>query len=251
MSELLLYCHAESDDLLHGRWHFSLQSDLGESLLEASDDDHGDLNRLTLWSAVRGLEAVDGARSVTLLSSSRYLIRSMTDSLPRWRTNNFVWEHFGRYVEVQNADLWRRVDRALSIHQVAACLMQTQMVSPSPSDVTPSDVTPTDADAPIVRVDAAHATVGRPPRSGGSRASRQVHRSSSTRKFGDNDSSGVSLERSHNKSIQKSLDRSLDGSFGNSYDGGNSFGETPLRRMLAAKKTPPSRRFTAAQLAAT
>jgi ribonuclease HI len=87
---------------------------------------------LTLLAAVRGLESLEGPTTVTLLSNNRYLIRSLSKSLPRWRQNNFRWEHFGRRIEVQHAELWRRIDRALGIHRVQACLISTCLVSHGP-----------------------------------------------------------------------------------------------------------------------
>lgn len=140
-SGLILHCRAVADEMLRGRWEFKVQTGDGETILSADDSEIGDLNRLALWSAVRGLESLDGHQTVTLVSTNRYLVRSMTDSLPRWRAGDFCWEHFGRVVEVQNADLWRRVDRALSIHQVSACWIQTRLVSPPVRRIdTPSGV---------------------------------------------------------------------------------------------------------------
>ena len=128
-SDYLLVCEAHSSSLNEGSWHFTLESADGAPVFAAGDDDVGDLNRLTLLAAVRGLEAIDGSSAVTLLSNNRYLIRSLSDSLPRWRDNDFVWEHFGRRIDVQHADLWRRIDRALSIHRVEACLISSRLVS--------------------------------------------------------------------------------------------------------------------------
>jgi ribonuclease HI len=128
-SDYLLVCEAKASSLSKGTWHFSLESSDGQPVFDAGDVDLGDLNRLTLLAAVRGLESIDGPSSVTLLSHNRYLVRSLSDSLPRWRENNFVWEHFGRRIDVQHADLWRRVDRALSIHRVEACLVSSRLVS--------------------------------------------------------------------------------------------------------------------------
>ena len=128
-SDYLLVCEARASSLCEGTWHFSLESSDGNPVFDAGDVDLGDLNRLTLLAAVRGLEAIDGPASVTLLSHNRYLVRSLSDSLPRWRENDFVWEHFGRKIDVQHADLWRRVDRALSIHRVEACLVSSRLVS--------------------------------------------------------------------------------------------------------------------------
>ncbi len=104
-AEYLLVCQAQSVELNHGSWRFTLESADGEAVLEAGDEEVGDLNRLTLLATVRGLESIEGASRVTLLSTNRYLIRSLSDSLPRWRENNFVWEHFGRRIDVQHADL--------------------------------------------------------------------------------------------------------------------------------------------------
>jgi ribonuclease HI len=128
-SDYLLVCEARATSLAQGSWRFTLESSDGTPVFTAGDDDIGDLNRLTLLASVRGLEAIDGAAAITLLSNNRYLIRSLSESLPRWRDNGFVWEHFGRRIEVQHADLWRRIDRALSIHRVEACLISSRLVS--------------------------------------------------------------------------------------------------------------------------
>jgi ribonuclease HI len=127
--DLLLVCEAHSKTLADGRWRFTLEAADGELILEAEDRDFGDLNRLTLLAAVRGLESLEGASDVTLLSNNRYLIRSLSNSLPRWRQNAFMWEHFGRRIDVQHADLWRRIDHALGIHRVQACLVSSCLVS--------------------------------------------------------------------------------------------------------------------------
>jgi len=138
LASLLLVVSAQSTTLDDGRWQFAIETAAGDPVLEAEDCEHGDLNRLTLLAAVRGLEAIDGPSGVTLLSHNRYLIRSLTDSLPRWRRSDFVWDHFGRRVEVQHADLWRRIDHALGIHAVQACLLTARMVS-RPDAVTASN----------------------------------------------------------------------------------------------------------------
>ena len=127
--EYLLVCQAQSHSFCDGAWSFALETASGDSVLEAEDVETGDLNRLTLLAAVRGLESIDGPASVLLLSNNRYLTRSLTESLPRWRANGFEWEHFGRRMEVQHADLWRRIDRALEIHWVQACLISSRLVS--------------------------------------------------------------------------------------------------------------------------
>jgi len=160
-SEYLLVCEARCTSIDEGRWRFTLEAADGELILEAEDRDRGDLNRLTLLAAVRGLESLEGASGVTLLSNNRYLIRSLSNSLPRWRQNNFVWEHFGRRIDVQHADLWRRIDHALQIHRVQACLVSSCLVSHGqPEHSTDKD---DDAKMPQRRVDAAHSSGSVPP----------------------------------------------------------------------------------------
>lgn len=150
LTDYLLVCTAQASCLTEGTWQFVLESADGTPVFSARDTDLGDLNRLTLLAAVRGLESIDGPSSVTLISSSRYLIRSLSDSLPRWRSGGFMWEHFGRRIDVQHADLWRRIDRAVSIHHVQACLVSSRTISfgqrnqlrvdsPHPTPSRPSD----------------------------------------------------------------------------------------------------------------
>lgn len=173
LASLLLVVSAQSTTLDDGRWQFAIETAAGEPILEAEDSERGDLNRLTLLAAVRGLEAIDGPSGVTLLSHNRYLIRSLTDSLPRWRRSDFVWDHFGRRVEVQHADLWRRIDHALGIHEVQACLLTARMVSrpdvvaaensvtiassgQEPTSPTAAQTALTDDTPPWLRIESAH-----------------------------------------------------------------------------------------------
>ena len=165
-TEYLLVCQAEAASLSEGTWAFTLETADGEPVLAADDVDFGDLNRLTLLAAVRGLESIDGPSSVMLLSNNRYLIRSLGESLPRWRENQFVWEHFGRRIDVQHADLWRRIDRALQIHRVQACLISSRLVSGGSSSPTARP-----ASDRWLRVDAPHRdiaprSIGREPKDG-------------------------------------------------------------------------------------
>ncbi|MEM6688252.1 MAG: ribonuclease HI [Planctomycetota bacterium] len=184
-AEYCLWCDADSLSLEDGLWRFELRNQHAGETFEAEDRDSGDLNRLHLLAAVRGLEAIEGPADVVLMSQSRYLVRSLSDSLPRWRAGNYSWEHFGRRVAVQHADLWRRIDHALGIHQVEACLLSRRRISQgahalncsSASDevsafvpstvkgIDPAQVAAADLgeDHPLIRIDRRHATgVSRP-----------------------------------------------------------------------------------------
>src|SRR6056297_3484616 len=133
LSEYLLVCEAIPASDTVGSWRFTLETAVGETQLDIQEKEFGSPNRLALLAVVRGLEAIEGAASVTLVSTSRYVIRGLRDSLHRWRENGFVWEQFGRIAPIQNADLWRRVDHALGFHQVNACLLSATKVSGQPA----------------------------------------------------------------------------------------------------------------------
>jgi hypothetical protein len=53
-----------------------------------------------------------------LLSDSRYVVRGIRRGVNQWRERRWRWERFGRLVPIRDADLWRRVDRAMQFHEV-------------------------------------------------------------------------------------------------------------------------------------
>lgn len=102
-----------------GRWRFVLESIDGSTQFAAADDEREvPRERLDLLAVVRGLEALDQPSHVTLVTPSRYINRGIRFGLDHWRENDWRWESFGEMAPVPNADLWRRVDRAMGIHEV-------------------------------------------------------------------------------------------------------------------------------------
>ena len=102
-----------------GRWRFVLESVDGSMQFSATDDEREcAAERLDLLAVVRGLEALDQPSRVTLVTRSRYVRRGIRFGLQDWCANNWTWESYGEMTPVPNADLWRRVDRALGIHEV-------------------------------------------------------------------------------------------------------------------------------------
>lgn len=117
-------CPVESSPL-RGRWRFVLESvDEQERLAASGDEPEACDDRLELLAVVRGLEAIDGAARITLVTKSRYVYRGLHRGLTEWRRNNWRWERFGVLAPVRNADLWQRVDRALKFHEVECRLWQ-------------------------------------------------------------------------------------------------------------------------------
>ena len=115
-----------------GNWEFVLESFDGRNRMAVTEQENEVTGqRLELLAVVRGLEALDQPSRVTLMTTSSYVQRGMRFGIPQWRDNGWQWESYGRMVPVRNADLWRRLDRALQIHQVRC---RTWRVDPPVSD---------------------------------------------------------------------------------------------------------------------
>ena len=107
------------DDSHIGEWRFVLETVDGSARFEAADEEpNAELERLELLAVVRGLEALNQPSRVTLLTASRYVSRGFRFGLNEWRENGWQWERYGEMAPVKNADLWRRVDRAMQFHRV-------------------------------------------------------------------------------------------------------------------------------------
>lgn len=114
----LLFTEAKSRQS-PGQWRFVVQALDGAEQVEVVDvesDICGD--RLDLLTVIRGLESLDQPSRVTLVTSSRFVKQGIDEGLAEWRENDWMWERFGERVPVKHFDLWRRLDHALTIHQV-------------------------------------------------------------------------------------------------------------------------------------
>ena len=97
-----------------GRWRFVLEQIGGsEKLVVADSEPDVAGERLQLLTVIRGLEALDQPSRVTLLTPSKYVSRGIRRGLPHWRENHWRWERFGQMCQINDADLWQRLDRAL------------------------------------------------------------------------------------------------------------------------------------------
>gem|GEM_PF-6976979 len=102
-----------------GRWRFVLRSADGRTCLEAEDDEpESSAERLELLAIVRGLESLDEPARVTLVSAGCSISRGIRYGVAQWRDNDWQWERYGKLSPVKNGDLWRRIDRAMAIHDV-------------------------------------------------------------------------------------------------------------------------------------
>lgn len=102
-----------------GRWRFTLRAADGSQRLVADDvepDVRGE--RLELLTVVRGLEALDQASRVTIVTPSIYVRNGIEYGISEWRRAGWRWEFFGEMVPIRDCDLWQRLERAMQFHQL-------------------------------------------------------------------------------------------------------------------------------------
>ena len=115
---LLLSDTNDSSDIV-GSWSFVLERVNGSGRIEVSDNEpdvRGE--RLKLLAVVRGLEALEQPSKVTLITPSRFIGRGIRKGISLWKEQSWQWERYGVMVDVKNADLWKRIDRAKVFHSV-------------------------------------------------------------------------------------------------------------------------------------
>ena len=138
-SQFFIYADLQLTEDGVNAWRFIVESLDGSTSTEASDTEPGtDGERLELLSVLRALESLDQPSEVYLLTPSQYVIRGIRFGLEAWRESSWRWERFGRMVPVKNADLWERIDRALTYHQVR-CRRASIQLEGRPNDVIEGD----------------------------------------------------------------------------------------------------------------
>jgi ribonuclease HI len=140
----LLFCDGnvsasrESAGSQRGRWRFVLEDLVSGEKIEATDQEIGCApDRSALVAVLRGLEALEQPSRVTLVTTSRYVTRGLQYGLTEWRDNDYSWEHFGAVQPIRNADIWKRLDRALAYHQVQ-CRWMAQEGGAESNDDSPT-----------------------------------------------------------------------------------------------------------------
>ena len=98
-----------------GGWAALLRYGAHEKLLAGAEAATTN-NRMELYAAIAGLEALSRACEVVLSTDSQYLRTGIEEWLPRWRANG--WRTAGKK-PVKNQDLWERLAAAAKRHRVS------------------------------------------------------------------------------------------------------------------------------------
>ncbi|WP_092783293.1 ribonuclease HI [Rhodospira trueperi] len=72
-------------------------------------------NRMELMAVIAGLEALKRPCPVRIVTDSQYVMKGITEWIAGWKRKG--WKTAAK-TPVKNEDLWRRLDTALSPHQV-------------------------------------------------------------------------------------------------------------------------------------
>ena len=97
-----------------GGWGAVLRSGAREKLLSGRSSDTTN-NRMELTAAIEALEALRRPCRVRLSTDSTYLKNGITRWIPAWKRRD--WKTADRK-PVKNVDLWRRLERAASPHEI-------------------------------------------------------------------------------------------------------------------------------------
>jgi ribonuclease HI len=97
-----------------GGWGAILRAKGKEKELSGSEKQTTN-NRMELMAVIGALEALTRPCRVTITTDSQYVMKGMTEWLPGWKAKG--WKTAAKK-PVKNAELWQRLEQAVSPHQV-------------------------------------------------------------------------------------------------------------------------------------
>jgi ribonuclease HI len=102
-----------------GGWAFILRHPASEKEIERSGGEPETTNnRMELTAVVKGLEALKRPSKVLLMADSVYVGKGLSEWMPKWKANGWRRREGGRWKEVKNEDLWRRLDELVAQHSL-------------------------------------------------------------------------------------------------------------------------------------
>jgi ribonuclease HI len=120
LSEVVLFTDgACSGNPGPGGWAFILRHPASEKEIERSGGEAETTNnRMELTAVVEGLSALKRPSHVTLVTDSVYVGKGLSEWMPKWKANGWRRREGGRWKEIKNEDLWRRLDGLVAEHQL-------------------------------------------------------------------------------------------------------------------------------------
>lgn len=102
-----------------GGWAFILRhAASGKEMEQSGGEPETTNNRMELTAVVRGLETLKRQTNVELLTDSVYVGKGLSEWMPKWKANGWRRREKGRWAEVKNEDLWRKLDELAQRHHI-------------------------------------------------------------------------------------------------------------------------------------
>ena len=103
-----------------GGWAFILRHPASEKEIESSGGQAETTNnRMELQAVVEGLSALKRPSHVTLVTDSVYVGKGLSEWLAKWKANGWRRREGGRWKEIKNEDLWRKLDLLVAEHELS------------------------------------------------------------------------------------------------------------------------------------
>jgi len=102
-----------------GGWAFILRHpDSGKETEKFGGEPQTTNNRMELMAVVEGLSALKRSCDVELFTDSVYVGKGISEWMPKWKANGWRRKVKGRWAEVKNEDLWRKLDALVANHDI-------------------------------------------------------------------------------------------------------------------------------------
>jgi ribonuclease HI len=102
-----------------GGWAFILRHPASGKELESSGGERETTNnRMEMTAVIRGLEALKRATHVEVVSDSEYVLKGLSEWMPKWKKNGWRRREGSQLKAIKNEDLWRRLDALAAMHSV-------------------------------------------------------------------------------------------------------------------------------------
>lgn len=76
-------------------------------------------NRMEIQAIIEGLKRLKRPTRVKVITDSKYVVQSMTEWMKNWKKNNWRRRTKNGFEPVKNDELWKELDRLVSIHPTA------------------------------------------------------------------------------------------------------------------------------------
>ncbi|HSR49904.1 MAG TPA: ribonuclease HI [Acidobacteriota bacterium] len=103
-----------------GGWAFLMRHNpTGKELEDHGAEASTTNNQMELRAVIEGLKRLKRRTKVHVVSDSSYVLQGITQWIHNWKRNGWRRKTSSGYKPVKNADYWKRLDQAVSRHDVS------------------------------------------------------------------------------------------------------------------------------------